>query len=114
MRQFSTNPFGAPQAIIQRHRFDQSNGLGRNFGFPASSLGLLAPGPAEKVALPAEEGIRLDNEDYPLPSLGCPREQDQQQTIRPGTRWALHLTAKDDQLLMRASRFQPSVQTWYE
>ena len=46
-----------------------------------------------------------NNEKRLFPSLGRPREQDQQQTIRPGTRWALDVTAEDDQLLTKERIF---------
>jgi len=31
--QFPADALGSPQAIVTRHRFDQSDGLGSNFGF---------------------------------------------------------------------------------
>ena len=49
--------------------------------------------------MPAEEGIRLNNEERLFPAAGSPCEQHQEDPIRLGTRWALHLTTKDDQLL---------------
>ena len=49
--------------------------------------------------MPAEEGIGLHNEERLFPVPDGSREQDQEQPIGPGTRWALHLTTEDDQLL---------------
>jgi hypothetical protein len=32
--QLSSNPFSSPQAIVQRHRLNQSDGLGSDSGLP--------------------------------------------------------------------------------
>ena len=54
--------------------------------------------------MPAEEGIGLNNEERLFPVPDGPRQHDQEESIGPGTRWALHLTAKDDQLLSEQAR----------
>jgi hypothetical protein len=55
--------------------------------------------------MPAEEGLGLDNQERLFPAMGSPCEQDQEQPIRPGTRWALDLTAENDQLLTKQRVF---------
>jgi hypothetical protein len=45
------------------------------------------------------QGVRLHDHERLFPSLGRPREEEPQHPISPGTRWALHLTTQDDQLL---------------
>jgi hypothetical protein len=49
--------------------------------------------------MPAEESIRLNNDERLLPTEGSPGKHHQEEPVGPATRWALHLTAKDDQLL---------------
>ena len=49
--------------------------------------------------MPAEEGIGLHKEKHLFPVPGGPREYEQEESISPGTRWALHLTVEDNQLL---------------
>jgi hypothetical protein len=55
--------------------------------------------------MPAQEGIGLYNQECLFPTAGSPREQHQEQTISLGTGWALHLTAKDNQLLTKQGVF---------
>jgi hypothetical protein len=55
--------------------------------------------------MPAEEGIRLHKEKRLLPSLGRPREYDQEEPVSPATRWALDLTTEDDQRLPEQRMF---------
>ena len=63
------------------------------------------PEPAERLTMPAEEGIGLHNEKRLFPVPDGSREYDQKQPIGPGTCWALHLTAEDDQLLAQQRVF---------
>ena len=55
--------------------------------------------------MPAEKGIRLNNEERLFPTAGSPCEQHQKYLIRPGTHWALHLTAQNDELLTKQGVF---------
>ena len=55
--------------------------------------------------MPAEESIRLNNDERLLPTANSPCEQDQEESIGPGTRWTFDLTTKDDQLLAKQCIF---------
>jgi hypothetical protein len=103
--QFPADALGSPQVIIAGHGLDQGHRLGRDIGLPRGRFRSLPPVPAEEVAMPAEEGIRLHKEKCLLPSFGRPREYDQEEPISPGTRWALDLTTEDDQRLPEQRSF---------
>lgn len=49
--------------------------------------------------MPAEQGIGLDNHERLFPVPAGSREHDQAQPVGPRTRWTLHLTVKDHELL---------------
>ena len=55
--------------------------------------------------MPTEEGIGLNQEKRLFPVPGSPRKHDEKHPIGPGTSWALHLTAKGDQLLSQQGVF---------
>ena len=55
--------------------------------------------PAEGLTMPGEEGLGPHNEERLSPVPDSPCKQQQEESIGLATRWALHLTAKDDQLL---------------
>ncbi len=59
--------------------------------------------------MPAEKGIRLHNEERLCPTAGSPCKQNQKYLIRLGTYWALHLTAKHDELLAEQGIFSDEV-----
>jgi hypothetical protein len=105
LEQFSADALSAPQAIVQRHRLDQSNGFGRDSRLRRGRLRSLPPTPAERLTVPAEEGLGLDNQERLLPVPSSPRKQQQEEPVDLGTHWALHLTAKDNQLLTKQSVF---------
>lgn len=103
--QLPADTLHTPQAIVQRHRLDQRDRLGSDFGVPGSSLGSSPPEPAERLAMPVEKSIGLNNEERLFPVPDGSREHDREQPIGSGTSWALHLTAKDDQLLSQQGVF---------
>ena len=74
LEQLPADTLGSPQAIVTRHRFDQRNGLGSNFGSRRGRLGASPPVPAERLTVPAEEGVGLDNQERLFPVLGDPCE----------------------------------------
>ena len=49
--------------------------------------------------MPAEYGLGLNDDEGLFPATHRPRQQHQEQSIRLGTRWALHLTVQDHELL---------------
>jgi hypothetical protein len=49
--------------------------------------------------MPAEYGLGLNNDEGLFPATHRPRQQHQEQSIRLGTHWALHLTVQDHELL---------------
>src|SRR5262249_2509107 len=75
------------------------DGVGSDFGVPRGWLRSPSPVPAEGLTMPAEEGVGPHNVERLCPVPDGSREHDQEQPIGPGTRWALHLTAEDHELL---------------
>jgi hypothetical protein len=59
--QLPADALGTPQAIVERYRSDQRDGLERDSRLPRGRLGALPPEPAECLTMPAEESIGLDN-----------------------------------------------------
>lgn len=55
--------------------------------------------------MPLQQGVRLHNSKRLFPLLGCPGKQIQKDSIRSGTRWALYLPAKYDELLTQERIF---------
>ena len=49
--------------------------------------------------MPGEDDLGLHKEKCLFPVTGGPRKRQQEEPADLDTRWALHLTAKDDQLL---------------
>ena len=103
--QFPADTLGSPLTIVAGHGFDQSDGLGRDFGCPRSRFRSLPPEPAECLTMPAEGRIGLNKEERLFPTGSSSCEQHQEDPICPGTRCALHLTSKDDQLLSQHGVF---------
>ena len=59
--------------------------------------------------MPADEGSRLHNEKRLLPTVDSSCEYDQEHAIALGTRGALHLTAKHDELLTEQGVFSDEI-----
>jgi hypothetical protein len=98
-----------PQAIVAGHGFDHGHRLGTDFGFRGGWFRASPPDPADRLTMPAEEGIGLNNVERLFPTADCSCKQDQEQPIGPGTRWALDLTTEDDQLLAKQRIFRDEV-----
>ena len=65
-QQFVGKPCFAPTGILGRHPSNQLSQVGRELGSPAG-LGFPAPKEAEPVAVPPDEGIRLNNDESTPP-----------------------------------------------
>lgn len=105
LEEFAPNAFSTPQTIVPSHALDQGDRLGSNFWLPGSRLGTLTPEPVKEMAMPAEEGVGLDNHERLFPVAGSPCQDDQEQPIRLGRCWALHLTAENEQRLSKEHVF---------
>jgi len=55
--------------------------------------------------MPAEKGSRLNNEERLFPVRDGSHKQQQEESIGPGTRWALDLTTEHDELLTEQGVF---------
>jgi hypothetical protein len=82
--QLPADALGTPQAIVERYRSDQRDGLERDSRLPRGRLGALPPEPAECLTMPAEESIGLHNVERLFPVPDGPCEHDEKETIGPG------------------------------
>jgi len=81
-------------------------------GFVEVGLEPSPPEPAECLTMPAEEGFGMHKEKSLFPPAHGPCEQYQEHSLGLDTRWALRLTAEDDQLLTEQRVFGNEFQTW--
>jgi hypothetical protein len=109
LEQLPADAFSAPQTIVAGHGLDQGHRLGTDFGFPESGLRSMPPELAECLTMPAEEGLGLHNQERLCPVTGSPRKQQQEEPIGLATRWALHLTEEDDELMAKQRIFRDEV-----
>ena len=101
--QLTTDAFSAPCAVDCGHLADEHDGLGCD-GWPMCRCGgtrLSAPEAVEQVAMPAQQGIGLYNEQALAPGVHTAGEQDQQGPVNARAARALGTPSQDDQLLSK-------------
>jgi hypothetical protein len=54
---------------------------------------------AEQIAMPTQQGVRLDNEEGLLPELGATGQKDQSEALAVGESGLFHLAVEHDELL---------------
>jgi hypothetical protein len=67
------------------------------------------PTAAKQIAMPTEQGVRLDNEEGLLPELGTAGQKDQSNAIAIGEQGAFHLAVEHDELLSKHQVFGDQV-----
>jgi hypothetical protein len=80
-------------AVVLGHLFDQGRNLvcERRSAWFFLELELASPYPAEQVAVPAQDGIRLNDDQGLLPRTQLAGQEDDEGTISPGEFWTPHL-----------------------
>ena len=101
--EFATDAFRAPQGILPGHLLDQSDGFGGYPGAPNPVAGLELREQPEALAIPAQEGIGLEDEERFLPTVGPAGEEDDPEAIGLGEAWFLDQVLEEDQLLAEES-----------
>ena len=59
----------------------------------------MLPEQAKELPMPAQQGVRLHDQEGLLPGSNQPDQQDEEHAIGPGERWPFHLPPEDDELL---------------
>ena len=62
LEEFAADAFGAPGDVLRSHLADQRTDIGCDPCLRRLGLGLVALDQAEQLAMPAEEGVGLDDE----------------------------------------------------
>ncbi len=99
LEEFTTNTFSSPQAIRHCHFLDQRHSLCGDLGFGRCCSGLVFPVQLESLTMPAQERLRLNNEQGLLPCTRRSSEQDQDHPIRLCACRTFDLPTEDDELL---------------
>ena len=86
LEQFSADAFGAPGAVLVGHLPDQCHILECEWcsAGPCPSLRAMSPYATEQVAVPAQEGIRLDNQQGLFPGAQLAGQQHEHGSVGPG------------------------------
>ncbi len=97
--EFQLNPGCAPERILPGQPFDQLNESGIDRG-PAGLLpGTPTPVPPKASTMPADNSVRLDDEQHGLPPGPEPGERDPEETVTTAKPRTLALMFQDRQLL---------------
>ncbi len=101
--QFAVNAFGSPQPILLRHPLDQRDGSRRESGTATAVARFELPEETESLTMPAQEGVRFDDEERILPVFDATGEEDEPEPIGWREDGLFNLTVKDDKLLTKQS-----------
>jgi hypothetical protein len=85
--------------ILHCHFLDQSHGFCGDLWFGRSGSGLVVPVELESLAMPAQERLRLNNEERLLPCTRRSSEQDQDHPIRLCASRSFDVSAENNELL---------------
>ena len=103
LEQFASNVLGAPETVIPGHLADEVDGLLRGTRRSVCGLGLAAPIAAEEVAVPAQEGLWLDDDKGLLPEPGTSGKEDEEESVGDGEVWSLVLAGEHNDLVAEES-----------
>jgi len=99
LQELAAYPFGTPERILGRQPPDQGDGLRRERRAARPRARLPSPERAEARVVPAQQRLRLDDEEGLPPGAGPAGEQHQERAIRRRRGRALDPTAQHDQLV---------------
>src|SRR4030067_1340995 len=75
LEEFAADALGAPEPVISFHLLDQRDGLARDPWLPILRPGLPLPEKSEPGAVPAQQGLRLHDQQRACPCFCAAREQ---------------------------------------
>ena len=108
LEQFASNAFCAPGMVVLGHLFDETDDLLGQWwsarGLPGSSFAF--PDSPEQVTMPAQDGVRLDDEQGLFPRAQPAGHQDEQRSVTLGQHWAFDLSLQNDELLAQEGILQ--------
>jgi len=91
--------FRCPQRMVLCHLLDQCNGLRRDFGLGGFGVGFVFPEEIKACAMPAQEGLRLEENERIVPILQTTRQDQEPEAVGGGEMRKFGLTLQNDQLV---------------
>ena len=99
LEEFAADAFGAPGHVFHPHLANEGNGFGCDPGLRCLGLRLAAPDQAEQLAMPAEEGVGLDDKEGLSPEGRRSCQQKKPEAVSIAQFRAFDLAMEDDELV---------------
>ena len=99
LEEFAADTLGAPSDVFGAHLPDQGDDIGRDPGLRRLGFGLAAPDQAEQLAMPAEEGVGLNDEQGLLPEGRRPGQEQEPDAVPIAELRVFDLALEDDELV---------------
>ena len=103
LEEFAADAFGAPGHVFHPHLANEGNGFGCDPGLRCLGLRLAAPDQAEQLAMPAEEGVGLDDKEGLSPEGRRSCQQKKPEAVSIAQLRAFNLAMQDDKLVPEQS-----------
>jgi len=104
LQELAADPFCAPGAVVGGHAANELYGVRCEAGLPQRrSLRLAPPEQTKAFAMPAEDGLRFNEEDGVSPIAKPAGEHDEQGALPCADNRSLHRARGDDELLAERS-----------
>jgi len=81
LEQLAADPLGAPEPVLRRHLLDRRDRLRRHLRALGRAARLGAPDQAEALPMPAQQGLRLHDEQRGAPPAGQARQEDKTEAV---------------------------------
>src|SRR5215213_9854995 len=99
LQELAADALGAPQAVLCGQLPDQRDGLLGHLRPLRRRGGLGPPQEAKALSVPAQQRVRLHDEECGLPTAGQARQEDEAAAIRGSEHGPRDLATEDEQLL---------------
>ena len=109
LKQLTPDALRSTESVVCCHFLDQANRLRRNPRFSRMRLGFVLPEQTEKLTVPSEKCLWLNQKERLLPGPCHPGQKHQEQAVRLLVYRSLDLSMKNDEFAGAATRFLPAV-----
>ena len=99
LEKLTANALRSPEPIVCGHFLDQADRFRREFRLSRMCLRFALPEQTEKLTVPAQKRLWLDQEERLFPGSGYACQEHQEKPIRLCVHRSLDLSAQDDELL---------------
>src|SRR5262249_17731218 len=106
---FSVNFGGAPVRVLLGQALDQDADLSRDLGPTPTRPGSPAPVKPKPGAMPADHGLRFDDDKHVRPTRPEPLQRDPEQPVEAGQAWARSFSLEHGDLLSQGKNFQGGI-----